>query len=60
MTSAGEPSTVDALLAGRERFLAFVAKRVGRDHAEDVLQTALARAVAHADAVPPAPPCRCG
>ncbi len=39
---------VATLLADRARFLAFVAKRVGPDDAEDVLQAALARAVVHA------------
>jgi RNA polymerase sigma factor (sigma-70 family) len=39
------------LLAERARFLAFVAKRVGPEDAEDVLQAALARAVAHAGEV---------
>jgi RNA polymerase sigma factor (sigma-70 family) len=40
--------TVANLLAERERFLAFVAKRVGPEDAEDVLQGALVRALAHA------------
>ncbi|MET0556203.1 MAG: sigma-70 family RNA polymerase sigma factor [Vicinamibacteria bacterium] len=44
-------STVATLLADRARFLAFVAKRVGPDDAEDVLQAAFARAAAHADEV---------
>jgi RNA polymerase sigma factor (sigma-70 family) len=39
--------TVETLLADRARFLAFVAKRVGPDHAEDVLQGAVVRALAH-------------
>ena len=51
MTSGAETSPIDTLLADRARFLAFVAKRVGRDDAEDVLQSALARAVAHAEDV---------
>lgn len=42
---------VTTLLAERARFLAFVARRVGPEDAEDVLQAALARAVAHADQV---------
>lgn len=42
---------VETLLADRARFLAFVAKRVGPEDAEDVLQAALVRAVAHADEV---------
>lgn len=42
---------VATLLAERERFLAFVAKRVGPEDAEDVLQTALVRALAHAQDV---------
>jgi RNA polymerase sigma-70 factor (ECF subfamily) len=42
---------LDSLLADRARFLAFVGKRVGPDDAEDVLQAAMARAVAHADDV---------
>lgn len=39
---------LETLLADRARFRAFVARRVGPDDAEDVLQAALARAVAHA------------
>jgi RNA polymerase sigma-70 factor (ECF subfamily) len=46
MTSGAQ--TVATLLAERERFLAFVAKRVGPDDAEDVLQGAVVRALAHA------------
>ena len=38
----------EVLTANRDRFLAFVAKRVGREDAEDVLQGALARALARA------------
>jgi RNA polymerase sigma factor (sigma-70 family) len=41
-------SEQEVLAANRDRFLAFVAKRVGREEAEDVLQGALARALAHA------------
>jgi RNA polymerase sigma factor (sigma-70 family) len=44
-------ATVETLLADRARFLAFVAKRVGPEDAEDVLQAALVRALAHAQDV---------
>ena len=48
MTSAG----VEELLANRERFLAFVRKRVrDRDEAEEILQGALVKALAHGDDV---------
>jgi RNA polymerase sigma factor (sigma-70 family) len=47
-SAMGLPET---LAIERERFLAFVAKRVGPDDAEDVLQGALVRALSHADDV---------
>ena len=46
--SGPDRAVVDALLASRDRFLAFVRKRVGSAaDAEDILQDALARALAH-------------
>lgn len=44
------PAAIEELLAHRERFLAFVRKRVrDRDEAEEILQGAFAKALARAD-----------
>jgi len=48
MVAGTPPTPVEVLLAERQRFLAFVAKRVGPDDAEDVQQGALVRALSHA------------
>lgn len=47
--ASGNAARLASLAADRARFLAFVTRRVGRDDAEDVLQAALARAIARAD-----------
>jgi len=49
MTELAGSSTIDALLRGKQRFLAFVEKRVGsRAVAEDILQDAFVRSIERA------------